>query len=1046
MKKNLSLIFLFCLITSTLFAQNKITGKITSEDNSPLPGVTIIEEGTYNGTVSGSDGTYAITVSEDATRLVFSFIGLQTQEILINGKSVVNAIMQEDSYFLDEVVTVGYGTVRKSDLTGSVAQVKVGSVEQRAVSSAEQLLQGITSGVLIRTSSGAPGAGVDVQIRGANSLSSSFSPLYVIDGIEMNPSDVYYDANEGSQYESTPAPSPLAFINPNDIESIEILKDASATAIYGSRGANGVIIITTKTGKKGEDVISYDASISIATLPRPYDMLDTRTYMMFHDESLTNDGLDPLYGDPTTPSSYDKYDYDVNWQDQAYQTAISQSHNLTFSGADDKTKYAVTANYSDNEGIIITSFMKRISLRTNVEREIKNGFKLGTNINLSNTDSKQVQQSTGSVGVYSPVSQILQFRPADPAWVGIDSDELGLDEENAKYNPILLLTELKDKLNVKLVQARLYGDLDITKWLSFRSSVSTNYSNSTRKRHWPTSTMFGYQYNGRVRVNIKSNYDFLNENYFTFKIKSGKNRIHGVAGASAHKWFYESIINEASGFETDVLGYESFAAAQIIAKPRLANYQASLASFYGRFNYVFDNKYLITFTGRYDGSSRLGEGNKWAFFPSGAVAWRVSEEEFLKDNDIISNLKLRASYGLTGNQSVAVFQTKSILTNRSYALNNKVITGFYSAVLPNPDLRWEKTAQMNIGFDLNFFENRLNITADYYKKNTTEMLFAISIPRTSGYSVWWKNAGEVENKGWEFSVNGHIIEKYNFRWNMGLNLSANKSKAIEFLEGIDMLYGANIGAQFLGDSPNMTEVGNSLGLFYGYETDGVYQNTDQTADAPLYNGATPEPGDIILVDQKTEVEDELGNITYEKNGKIGLEDKVIIGNPNPDLIFGFNTDFHYKGFTLNMVFNGMLGNDVMNVNLNMIESLTSGNLGNMTQRAYDGRWTGEGTSNYYPRATTTGFSTGIILDHWVEDGSFIRLQNITLSYEYKLKRNSIFRSISPYASASNLFILTKYGGYDPEVQGIPRDPLSPGLDMGTYPLPRTIKLGLNVSF
>uniref|UniRef100_UPI003217CD16 SusC/RagA family TonB-linked outer membrane protein n=1 Tax=uncultured Draconibacterium sp. TaxID=1573823 RepID=UPI003217CD16 len=1050
MNKILGFIFLFCLITSTLFAQNKITGKVTSADNSPLPGVTILEKGTTNGTVSGGDGTYSFNVSTNATTLVFSFIGMERQEVSIDGKTIINVVMKDDSYALDEVVAVGYGTVKKSDLTGSVAQVKVSDLEQRTISSPEQLLQGTTSGVLVRTNSGAPGSGVDVQIRGVNSLSSSFSPLYIIDGIEMNTSDAFF-SQEGGQYESTPPPSPLSLINPNDIESIEILKDASATAIYGSRAANGVIIVSTKSGKKGKDIISYNVSLAVSELPKPYDMLDTRTYMMFYDESLVNDGLDPLYGDPSLESSYDKYDYNINWQSLAYRTALSQNHNLTFSGADDRTKYSVIANYTNNEGIIITSFMKRFSVRSNVEREIKKGFKVGSNIFLSNTDSKQVQQSTGSSsGVYSPVGQIIQYRPSDPAWAGVDGNDLADDDDAAKFNPVTLLTDLKDVQNVKLAQARIYGDVDIADWLSFRSSVAVNYSNSVRKRHWPLSTQFGAQYNGRVRINTIVNYDYLNENYFTIKKEFGKNRINAVVGASVHEWTRQSTVNEGTGFDTDILGFESLASAAIIATPSLSNYSWSLASFYGRVNYSYDRKYLLTFTSRYDGSSRLGTGNKWDFFPSGAIAWRVTEEDFMQDISTISNLKLRASYGFTGNQSVPVFMTKSVMGNNTYAINNQVSTGFYSAVLANPNLKWERTGQMDIGFDLGLFDNRLSLTADYYKKNTTDMLFSINLPITSGYSSWVKNAGEIENKGWEFSAEGRIIEKKDLTWNMGINLSANKTKILELVEGLDELYGAVVGTGASGvalnDSPNRTVIGGPIGLFYGYETAGVYQNEEQAAEGPLTNGLQPVPGDIIFVDQEVAVEDAEGNVTYEKNGSIGQEDKVVLGDPNPDLVFGLNTNLKYKGFNLNVIFNGMLGNDVMNVNLNTIESLGSLGNTNMTRKAYEGRWTGEGTSNYYPRATNSNASTGLYIDRWVEDGSFLRLQSVTLSYQFNLKKNSIFESISPSVSASNLFVLTKYSGYDPEVQGKPGNPLTPGVDLGTYPLARTFKFGLNVSF
>lgn len=1045
-KAYLFLLFLLCLMHLEMYAQKKtITGKVTSVNLDPIPGVTVVEEGTTNGTISGGDGSYSLSVSENTKHLLFSFVGMESQQVALGDKQVINVQLKEENITLNEVVAIGYGTVKKSDLTGSMSRVKVNDIEQRNVGTAEQLLQGTTPGIKVTTVGGAPGSDVDITIRGGNSLNASNAPLFIIDGLEMNSASSFYSSTEPSG--STPSPSPLSMVNPNDIESIDVLKDASATAIYGSRGANGVIIITTKKGKAGQCTIQFDYGSSVSSLRKKIDVINSKQWTQLYDEAAVNDGMLPVYGNPNDLSTYDIYTKNVNWQDQMYRTAAGRDVNLAIRGGKKDIKYSFSGNFNDAEGVIINSDQRRISLRSNIDVKANNFLSIGMDTYFSNTMSNIVPYSNkGSNGFFSPIMMAVQFRAFDKAWnsdFDTNLDEL-VNDGSAPYNPVSQIRNTIDEQRLNFAQSNLYAIVEITDWLKFKSSVGFNYSDGLRNSFWGKGTLQGDFQNNIVIRAQKSNVDYINENTLSFdKTLNKKHYINGVIGETMHKWIMKNFVARASDFDITSLGYESFTGAGIVETPDATHIEWGLASFYGRLNYSFDDRYLVTFTGRYDGSSKFAEGNKWAFFPSGAFAWKINKEDFMKDIKSISELKMRLSYGASGSQAIEVLSTIATLNRGSrYPVNGEFLPGVSSSTyLFNKDLKWETTYQANLGFDLGLFDNRLSITADYYSKKTKDLLLNKNFPISGGFTSTTINGGEVQNRGWELYVGGDIIRKNKTRWNMGISMSQNRSKIID-LDGAEFMYGSEIGG-IQGGYPNVSYLNGTVGLFYGYQTNGIYQNADQVVGAPTKSGIAPKPGDIVYVDQLTPVTNADGTVTMAQDGVINDKDKMVIGNPEPDLILGLTSSFDYNNFSFSMVLNGMIGNDFLNLNNLVWEGMNiwDGRY-SQTLDAFQGRWTPQNGQATHSRPSLKQLDQNYH-DRYVEDGSFLRLQNISISYKWTPTGKSVISSVKPYISASNLFVLSNYSGYDPEIKGI-NSTLSPGIDLGAYPIPRTFKFGISI--
>ncbi len=1032
-----------------------ITGRIVSqEDNEGLPGVNVIVKGTTTGTVTDVNGRYSIEVPTSESMLVYSSVGYITEEVIVGSRTVIDLSLTPDITALDEIVVVGYGTVKKSDLTGSVSKVSSDELEKATNPSFDQMLQGRMAGVNVTQQSGAPGANSNIQIRGFNSLGGS-QPLFVVDGYPIdvdqfnNPGGTEWDGN-------VQAMNPLAMLNPNDIESIEVLKDASSTAIYGSRGANGVIMITTKSGKRGTNNVNYNYRFEVAEVGNTYDVLNTRDYMEYVNESLTNDGLDPKY-EPAKLDSLVQANPTTNWQDIIYRTAQTHNHALSFTGADDVNRYNLSLNYLDQEGVIINSDFQRFTIRLNASRHINKKLEIGTNSNYTYTQSTAAAHSfaNGNPGGSVVIGSIF-FRPLDRPFSS-DQDP----EDVVEGNPVVVANNRLDDSQIQNFYSSLYANLELAEGLVFRFNGGVNSLLSTRDQYQPRLTFFGNLNNGYASRSFVRRMNYLSE--FTLRYDKSFNKIHrinAVGGYTWQEWFANSQLMTAGNFINDNLGYERMGAAGTVFIPQTTRTDWALASFLGRVNYSLMNRYLFTFTGRYDGSTRLGEGNKWDFFPSFALGWNLHNEAFMKPVEVISNLKIRASYGLSGNQSIAPNQLVQSFYPFQYPINGVGVTGltvqsdyWNGGALANPDLFWETTKQFDIGADVGLFDDRLTFAFDYFEKETTNLLLNLNVPISTGFGTYPTNAGTIQNKGWEFELGARLIQEGDFKWNFSGNISHVQNKLVE-LGPLQETFGRNYltAGNISSNSPiHIARVGEPVGMFYGYEISGVFQNQEQVQNYTTNDGSqimpSAMPGDFIYVDQLTEDTDGDG-VADAGDGVINNFDRTIIGNPYPDFFFGITNSFSYKGFSLDATINGSIGNDIVNLNLYALDDPNSSSNWNISQEAYDNAWRGEGTSNYFQRARSAGgvISDGRITNRLVEDGSFVRLNNLMLSYDFNVKNLKAIKGARLFIGGRNLITITDYSGYDPEVSGMGSDALNSAVDWGTYPMPRTYYAGVNFQF
>lgn len=1039
--KNFLFIILGLIINTAIIcsvnAQGKsrqVSGRITDELKTPLPGVAIIVKGTQIGVASGTNGEYTINVPSNYNYLQYSFVGMKMHEESIDGRIVIDVKLEADAFQVEEIVSVGYGSLRKSDLTGAVSQVKVGDIGSRPINSIEQLMQGNTTGVQITQSSGAPGAGININIRGVSSVSGSNQPLVVIDGV---PYDGGATSKMSTDYwvQSQPNYNPLAGLNPNDIESLEILKDASSTAIFGSRGANGVILITTKSGKKGGDKITYSHRSDISMLPKKIKVLSTDDYLAYVAEAAANSNDTPIFNE----EEVQKYSTNsVNWQDLIYRIAYSHDHQLTISGGTNKNTYSFMGGYSRQNGIVIDTRFDRLTGRLNFRREVSKMFDFGTNISAVHTSNNAAQQSSPNGNpAGSVVTGALTFRPILTPY-NEDGSLNGGDLNQG--NPLLTAKLLDDDMSTSNYNMSLFANLHINTNLWIKTMIGYSDTRNTRDVYFPRGTFPGDQSGGFSYKTNQSNLTYFLENTINFdKLIANKHRINAVFGYTWQKWFYNGVGMKASGFPNDNLSYNNFSIATSIENPVISRQESALASLLGRINYVFSDRYLVTLTGRTDGSSRLAAGHKWAFFPSLAFGWNVHNEKFMKEQKTISQLKIRASYGFSGNQNIDIGATQaSLVTNSTVRepIGTTIYPRFILGRFENGNLGWETTKQLNAGFDMALFNNRIRMSFDYYLKNTFDMLLNLTIPSASGYANYATNVGKVENKGFEFMLDATIINKA-VTWTLGGNISTNKNKVLD-LGGTKAIFGekyytdSNIA---INQPAHITMVGKPIGSFYGYRTNGIYQNVQEVAAGPI-DPLNPKPGDIRFV-----------NITGEDNA-ITDADRTILGDAFPDFILGLNSNVSWKNLSLFVLVQGRIGSEVLNMNRIPLDGLFSKTYTNISQQAYDNRWRGEGTSNYYPRAASTGSGplARRVSDILVEDGSYVRLKTLSISYEIPKKFFNNLFDVKMTLSGTNLLTITNYSGYDPEVGGRDGSNLTPGVDLGTIPQYRTYSFGASINF
>lgn len=968
------------------------SGRVLDESGEGLPGVSIVLKGTQTGTTADGNGDFKLEIPDASVTnavLVFSFVGYKSQELVLGNQTTLTVNMVLEDKSLQEIVVIGYGQVKKSDLTGSVASIKSADLNAYPATNLVQSLAGRAAGVYVSQNTGAPGSPISVRVRGTNSIQGSNEPLYVVDGFP---------------YSGNPT-----LLNNADIESIEVLKDASATAIYGSRGANGVVLITTKRGKAGRVNVDYDGYYGVQTIRKKIDLMNATEYANFYNEQAANDGLAPHF----TQDQINGFGEGTDWQDEVFQKAPVQNHALTVSGGSDKTRFSVSASNFNQDGIVKGSDYVRNALRVNLSSDIGKKFKFDLSTILSRIDSDRKNSEKGNRGG-SLMSAMLSGYPTI-APVLADGSYSRLAEayswgSNVITNPLNYLYQLSDKIRSNKVLANAAVTFEPIKGLQIKTLAGIENTDDRVDKY--TTTKF-VNSKGSAGIETQQISSALSENTVSYLKDFGKHSLSAVAGFTYQNYTSTSFNASGTGFISDNQETYDIGAAATQNVPSSSYSNWSLLSYLARVNYTFNSRVLATVSFRADGSSRYSEGQKWGYFPSAALAWRVSEENFIKDIPFISDLKIRAGYGETGNTSINPYFTLNQLASNQVVFGDALNIYYAPGTRLAGPLKWETTAQADIGVDFGILNNRFTLTADYYIKNTRDLLNNVSLPSSLGYTFTIQNVGKIQNKGFEFGVNAAVLEGA-FKWNVATNLSINKNKVMKLYGGNDIL-GSTIGAA-VNDNVNILREGYPLGSFYGYVEKGY---------------------------------DDKGFIAYEDFNNSGARDtgdKKIIGNPNPKFTYGFNSSMTFKNFDLTVFIQGSEGNDIFNLSAQG-QGYDFGQALNMPREVYLNHWTPTNTNAKYPIIRTS--SQAQMSNRFVEDGSYLRFKNIQLSYNLPVSKLHIkwMTRAQIYVSAQNLITLTKYSWYDPEVNSYGgANSFVQGVDHYVYPASKTTTVGIRVGF
>lgn len=995
-------------------AEITVRGRVTGETGAGLPGVSVTLKGTTRGTVTTADGSFQIQVPDGSAVLVFSSVGYEKQEVTVGNQTTLTLTLRPDQRSLDEVVVVGYGTVKKSDLTGSVAKVGEAAIKAMPIASLDRAMQGRAAGVQVTQNSARPGGGSTIRIRGAGSVNASNDPLYVIDGFPTGN---------------------LNSINTDDIESIEILKDASATAIYGSRGSNGVVLVTTKRGKAGKAVVNYDGYYGVQSVRRTIPLLNARQFAEFVNEARVNGGARP-YFDGSTPDQPlpETLGEGTDWQAAVLREAPIQNHQVGVNGGSETSRYAVSLGYFDQQGIVLNSRFKRYSLRTNLDNTLSAKFKLGLTFQGSFTQENNARTDVDGNGGGGVTSSALSYSPTFPRYNadGTYYKNLGAINGYSVDNPLAVANERTNRGQVIRLLANAYLDYAIAEGLTFRTSFGTDLLSTKINDYTTRLSLAGVGVGGSASVSSAQSFNWLNENTLNYTRQLGtRHTLSALLGYTIQGISMESVTANANTFANDFAAYNNLGAGSTLVAPSSGASEWRLISYLARVNYGFDDRFLLTFTARRDGSSRFGPKNKFGFFPSGALAWKVINETWLKNQSVLSDAKLRLSYGFSGNQEIGDYRFLATIANQTAVLGNTLTGGSFTGSIANPGLRWEKNAQFDVGLDLGLVKNRVQLTADYYIKTTSDLLFNVSVPSSSGFTSTLKNIGRVENRGIEFSLNTINVDRGGsagggFRWTSEFNLAFNQNRILALDGRREFTTGSDVQVFGIVLNPVLLRVGSPLGTFFGRVTDGIFQN-----QAEVDNSAqkAAKPGDLRYRD-------------LNGDGTINDLDRAVIGNANPDFFGGFNNTFFYQNFDLNVFVQGSYGNDILNTGLFDLLNLTGGN--NQSIRALE-RWTPTNPSTTVPRANGAAGSR-IVSSFQVEDGSYLRFKVISFGYTFprKLLNRRSISSLRVYAAAQNWITLTRYSGYDPEVNRYGSGSLGQGIDYGGYPAAKTLLLGLNL--
>lgn len=1017
-QKIFSLLLLAGILVTTAFratGQDLISGVVKDESGQTLPGATVVEKGSAKYALTDIDGKFSIPAAKEFPfTLQISITGFQQQEIEIYEQpdEAVEVVLKTANV-LDEVVVIGYGEQKRKDITGSVASVPI-EIKSQPVASVERLLQGSVAGAVVTQTSGQPGGGVSVQIRGNNSITAGSDPLYVIDGFPINNDYSLTDAGvtDGSKI------NPLSSINTADIENIDVLKDASATAIYGSRGANGVVIITTKTGAKNKSSINYDAYFGSQKVLRTIPLLNAAQWWQLRKDAALNSGK--VASIPSvTGYSLDTTGAGTDWQDAAFRSASIQSHNLSILSGSDKTRLAISGNYFKQNGILQNTDFRRLSTRINLDHQYNDRFRVIASLSASNTKA--------NVAPTAIVANLLLTPPALPVYQNDGSFVINSPFESALQNPInSLYNQLNETITNRFL-GNVSGEYTILDGLKAKVLIGADVVGNKQNRYLPSTTSEGLALSGNAIVGSVFTSNWLNENTISYdKEINERNKINAVAGFTAQVSETKGAIAEAAGFATDAFEYNNLATGITSIAPRSLASKWALASYLGRINYIFDERYLFTFTLRADGSSRFGSGNKWGYFPSAAFGWNINEEKFFQRFKNVSLLKLRLSAGTTGNQNIPSYQSLSQLSYFRYNFSNTTVSGYAPNTVPNPDLGWEKTAQVDVGVDIGLYKNRINIIADYYYKKTTDLLLTRTVPGTSGLSdfyngqasVVYQNIGSVSNQGFELYVNSRNLEGA-FKWNTILIYSKNSNKILSLGDGVNQIIP-------LISAPSIAKVGYPLGSFIVYQTDGIIQQGEN----PMTPQQNKSPGGQKYKDINGD-----GVITQ-------AGDRVVIKN-QPGFTAGLTNTFNYKGFDLTVFFQASIGGKLYNANRANLELGTGYVNGSEVML---NRWTPTNTNTDVKAAFQDPAIT--ISDRFIEDATYYRLKNLSFGYTFPKELLSRIRieNLRLYVSAQNPVTWTKYTGFDPEVSLNGQSLINKGVDQGVYPNNKSYQVGLSLTF
>lgn len=985
-------------------SQYEVTGRVTDRNAQPLAGASVIEKGTSRGMVTTADGSYTIRLSSPDAVLVYSFFGCKSQEIAAAGRTKIDVILQEDAIALEEVVAVGYGSMKKSDLTGAVSSIKSELLDNKPIASFDNALRGQIAGVQVRQNDGQPGGGASIRIRGTSSINGTNEPLYVIDGVPL----ISESVTEGQGL----VINPLSSLSTNDIESIEVLKDASATAIYGARGANGVILVTTKRGREQRAEVRFSATLSLQTPEQAYTALDGEQLAQLGKEAYENAGMvvPAYFQDPRSVVTR------TDWLDEIFRTAITQNYQVNFSGGTKKVNYNFSAGYFNQEGILINTDFNRYTFRGQVAADINKYIGFGSTVGYSQVTTEGYGNADASLNL---ISMAYDMNPAVPVY---DADgnytyRNNLDSSTGVYggNPVQTAYQADMQNRQNRFTGNIFADLKFLgdDRLVFKTQFGVDDIFSSDRMYLPSTLVVAVDGPGKGNVSSFDTKTWVWENTLTYKNSWGRHNLSAMIGQTAQK-FTQSIFRlGVKNFEDDRLGYHDLSVGKDVWLNQTTDSEWAMLSYISRIHYSFDDRYLFTFTGRVDGSSKFGENHKYGFFPSGAFAWRISQEKFMKEVKAVTNLKLRLSYGVVGNAGIQPYQSQGTLVTVAPPFGSGISNGGLAPLtLPNADLAWESTSQFDAGIDIGLFDNRLSITADYYRKYTTDLLYAVDLPMYSGYMFSMRNLGDLSNRGFEFSVTGVPVTTRNFNWRSTLNIDTNVTR----IEKLNIAEGESAGT-----GVTRMVVGDRLNNIWGYKTNGIAQlDEDLTQVAQLPNRP------MVAGEQKYQ--------DIKKDGIIDKEDEVILGNLAPKFSFGFNNSFTYKNFNLNLFLEGTYGNDIINYTRKELEAM-DGCCNNITT-VLD-RWTPQNPGGKLPRADRTSNSTGFS-DRWIEDGSYLRIRDLTIGYTVPRKALRGIASINIFLSFENLYTFTKYTGNDPSIGG--------GIDNNLYPTSRKYSLGVTMTF